>query len=126
MVAGTKIIKAVHVIDNDKAGTIEMAHSFEKVADALLLDSRTAERLGGTGRTHDWNISREIVEEMSLPVMLAGGLTDKNVYEAVRRVRPYAVDVNSGVEVNGDKDPDKVRGFIENAKRAEKDLRSGD
>ena len=123
---GTKIIKAVHVIDNDKAGTIEMAHSFEKVADALLLDSRMAERLGGTGRTHDWNISREIVEEMSLPVMLAGGLTDQNVYEAVRRVRPYAVDVNSGVEVNGDKDPDKVRGFIENAKRAEKDLRSGD
>ena len=60
-----KIIKAVHVIDGDKAGTIEMAHSFEKVADALLLDSRTAERLGGTGKTHDWNISKEIVKEHS-------------------------------------------------------------
>lgn len=120
---GVKIIKAVHVIDGDKAGTIKMAHSFEKVADALLLDSRTAERLGGTGKTHDWNISKEIVEEMNIPVMLAGGLTDQNVYDAVMKVRPYAVDVNSGVEIDGNKDWDKVSGFILNAKKAEMDYR---
>lgn len=120
---GVKIIKAVHVIDGDKIGTIEMAHSFEKVADALLLDSRTAERLGGTGKTHDWNISREIVDEMNVPVMLAGGLTDKNVYDAVMKVRPYAVDVNSGVEVDGNKDWEKVSGFIMNAIKAELDYR---
>lgn len=120
---GVKIIKAVHVLDGDKAGTIAMAHSFEQVADALLLDSRTAERLGGTGKTHDWNISREIVEELRIPVMLAGGLTDQNVYDAVRKVRPYAVDVNSGVEVDGNKDWRKVTDFILNARRAEMDNR---
>lgn len=120
-----KIIKAVHVLDGDKQGTIDMAHSFEKVADALLLDSRTAERLGGTGKTHDWNISKEIVEQLNIPVMLAGGLTDQNVYDAVKKVRPYAVDVNSGVEIAGDKDWDKVYGFITNAKRAEMDYKKG-
>jgi len=120
---GMKIIKAVHVIDGDKEGTIKMAHSFEGVADALLLDSRTVERLGGTGKTHDWNISKEIVEQISIPVMLAGGLTDKNVYDAVMKVRPYAVDVNSGVEIDGNKDPDKVYGFISGAKKAEMDYR---
>ena len=120
-----KIIKAVHVLDGDKQGTIDMARSFEKVADALLLDSRTAERLGGTGKTHDWNISKEIVEQLNIPVMLAGGLTDQNVYDAVKKVRPYAVDVNSGVEIAGDKDWDKVYGFITNAKRAEMDYKKG-
>lgn len=120
-----KIIKAVHVLDGNKQGTIDMAHSFEKVADALLLDSRTAERLGGTGKTHDWNISKEIVEQLNIPVMLAGGLTDQNVYDAVKKVRPYAVDVNSGVEIAGDKDWDKVYGFITNAKRAEMDYKEG-
>lgn len=121
---GVKIIKAVHVIDGDKFGTIETARSFEGVADALLLDSRTAERLGGTGKTHDWNISREIVERLNIPVMLAGGLTDKNVYDAVMKVKPYAVDVNSGVETDGDKDWNKVYDFISNAKKAEYDYRS--
>lgn len=116
---GVKIIKAVHVIDGNKAGTIAMAHLFEAVADALLLDSRTAERLGGTGITHDWNISWEIVCEMNIPVILAGGLTDKNVFDAVTKVRPYAVDVNSGVETNGNKDAEKVRQFISNAIAAE-------
>jgi len=122
---GVKIIKAVHVVDGDKSGTIKMAHSFEQVADALLLDSRTMERLGGTGLTHDWNISREIVDELNIPVMLAGGLNDKNVYDAVMKVRPYAVDVNSGVETDSDKDPQKVYDFIMNAKRAELDLKKG-
>ena len=90
-----------------------------------MLDSRTAERLGGTGKTHDWNISKEIVEQLNIPVMLAGGLTDQNVYDAVKKVRPYAVDVNSGVEIAGDKDWDKVYGFITNAKRAEMDYKEG-
>ena len=120
---GVKIIKAVHVVDGDKYGTIRLAHSFENVADALLLDSRTVERLGGTGKIHDWNISREIVDQIKIPVMLAGGLTDQNVYEAVMKVKPYAVDVNSGVETDMDKDPEKVLCFINNAKRAENDYR---
>lgn len=121
---GVKIIKAIHVVDGDKEGTINLARTFERSADALLLDSRTVERLGGTGKVHDWNISKEIVEKIEIPVMLAGGLTDKNVYDAVVKVRPYAVDVNSGVEINSNKDPDKVWGFITNAKKAEMDYRS--
>ena len=114
-----KIIKAVHVINNDKLKTIEIAHSFENVSDALLLDSRTVERLGGTGITHDWNISSEIVKQIKIPVILAGGLTPDNVYDAVIKVKPFAVDVNSGVEINGNKDSLKVCDFILNAKKAE-------
>ncbi len=117
---GIKIIKAVHVTE-DLESTLKTAHSFECVADALLLDSRTAERLGGTGKTHDWSISEKIVREIKIPVMLAGGLTNLNVYDAVKKVRPFAVDVNSGVEIDGNKDVKKVYEFIQNAKRAEMD-----
>ncbi len=120
-----KIIKSVHVINGDKDKTLDTALSFENVADAILLDSRTEERLGGTGLTHDWNISKEIVEKINIPVILAGGLTDNNVYEAVKTVKPYAVDVNSGVEINGNKDREKVFRFIENAKKAEQDILKG-
>ena len=118
---GVSIIKAIHVIDGDKEGTIRSALSFEGVVDALLLDSRTAERLGGTGKVHDWNISREIVEKIKVPVILAGGLNDVNVYDAVCKVRPYAVDVNSGVEIEGNKNRNKVIRFIQNAKKAEEE-----
>lgn len=122
---GVKVIKAIHVINDDMEGTIKLANSFKNSADALLLDSRTAERLGGTGKTHNWNISKMIVEQMEIPVILAGGLTNLNVYDAVKMVKPYAVDVNSGVETNADKDPHKVIEFILNARRAEIDyLRS--
>lgn len=117
---GIKIIKAIHVVD-DLERTLKLAHSFESVADALLLDSRTAERLGGTGKVHDWTISRQIVEQINIPVMLAGGLNENNVYDAVQTVHPFAVDVNSGVETHGNKDPMKVFGFIENAKKSERD-----
>lgn len=116
---GVKIIKAVHVIDSEPEKTMAFAQSYVGVCDALLLDSRTADRLGGTGRTHDWDISREIVRSVSIPVILAGGLTAENVYAAVQKVRPYGVDVNSGVETGTRKDPQKMKAFIENAKRAE-------
>jgi phosphoribosylanthranilate isomerase len=94
---------------------IEMAKLFEPYAHAILLDSRTADRLGGTGITHDWDISARLVKSISIPVILAGGLTPGNVYEAVCKVKPYAVDVNSGVEdIKGYKNFSKVqlRAFI--------------
>ena len=81
--------------------------------DGIILDSRTTDRLGGTGLTHDWSISRRIVEELPLPVILAGGLTPDNLEAAINAVHPYAVDVNSGVETDQKKDPEKVRKFIE-------------
>ena len=105
-----KIIKSVSVVDSS---SIEYAQTFcGGAVDALLLDSRTELRLGGTGITHDWNISREIVDKVNLPVILAGGLNPLNLEEAIKKVRPYAVDVNSGVELNSLKDRDRLTEFI--------------
>jgi phosphoribosylanthranilate isomerase len=87
-------------------------------ARALLLDTWKAGSHGGTGAVFDWDVAREVVE-LGKPVILAGGLTPDNVAEAVRRVRPFAVDVAGGVEASpGKKDHDKLRRFIRNAKEA--------
>jgi len=112
---GVKIIKSIHVTG---LGAIELAKEYLPFADALLLDSRDGARIGGTGKTHDWEISRKIVRESNKPVILAGGLSPDNVYQAVKKVRPFAVDVNSGVETNLRKDPAKMKVFINEAKRA--------
>ncbi len=83
-------------------------------ADALVLDSFSEARPAGTGQSIDWAIARNIRETAGLPVVLAGGLNSGNVGQAVATVRPYGVDVISGVENPvGKKDPDKVRAFIE-------------
>lgn len=111
-----KIIKAIHIIDQEKA--FQMVADFEGVCDALLLDSRTEDRLGGTGMTHDWNISQQVVAKAAIPVILAGGLTEKNVYDAVKKVKPFGVDVNSGVEIDGWKSYEKVSKFVADAKAA--------
>lgn len=68
--------------------------------------------LGGTGRTHDWDVSRRIVEAVEIPVILAGGLNPGNVAEAMRLVKPYAVDVCSGVRTGGSLDSDKLQSFM--------------
>ena len=87
-------------------------------ADALVLDSRTADCLGGTGLTHDWSVSAGIVEAVApLPVYLAGGLRPENVGEAIARVRPAGVDVNSGVEdASGRKDGQRMCEFVARAR----------
>jgi len=88
------------------------------VADALLVDSVDAEGGGGTGRTHDWEATRELSEELDSPVILAGGLTPENVAGAVETVDPYAVDVATGVErAGGEKDQDALAAFVANATR---------
>lgn len=110
-----KIIKAIHVTSEE---AIDLAKKFDNVCDGLLLDSRTMDRLGGTGKTHDWQISRRIVEVVSIPVILAGGLNPDNVREAIIKVKPFAVDVNSGVETEGKKDYQKVKKFVMEAKSA--------
>lgn len=94
-----KIIKAVHVTSELTAVDDAKAHA--PYCDAVLLDSRTSDRLGGTGRTHDWTISRLVCDAMRAagkPTILAGGLNPSNVHAAIKVVAPYAVDVNSGVE----------------------------
>ncbi len=112
-----KVYVAIHVTDEN---AIEDAKKFEDAADAIILDSTDKTgALGGTGKTHDWSISKKIVESVSIPVILAGGLTPDNVAEAIQKVRPYAVDVQSGVSnPDGSKDIEKVRAFIQSARAA--------
>lgn len=111
--AGRRVTQHVHVADE---GALALAHEFADVCDAIHLDSCTADRIGGTGHTHDWSISRRIVDAMSVigrPVILSGGLTPSNLAAAIDTVRPYAVDANSGVEDEaGDKSAERARAFV--------------
>lgn len=85
--------------------------------DALLLDSGNQEMPGGTGKTHDWELSKRLKTKVNLPIILSGGLTPDNVVEAINKVKPYAVDVSSGVEHSpGIKDHEKIYMFVERAK----------
>jgi phosphoribosylanthranilate isomerase len=93
------------------AGSKEAAR-FGMVVDAVLLDTMVNGKLGGTGAVHDWDRSAEVVRSLEVPVILAGGLNPGNVAEAIKKVRPYAVDVSSGLETGGKKDPEKIRSFI--------------
>jgi len=86
--------------------------------DACVLDSYSAESPGGTGLRLDWNKARDFVKACRKPVLLAGGLTPENVEEAIRRVRPWGVDVSSGVEKEpGRKDIARVRVFVDRCRR---------
>jgi phosphoribosylanthranilate isomerase len=112
-----RIIKKIGV-GGDRKRSLENALAYENVVDALLLDTAAGE-IGGTGKEHDWSISKEIVERVKKPVILAGGLNPDNVTKAIALVKPYAVDVSSGVESEvRKKDAVKVKKFIEKAKSA--------
>ncbi|HJJ43959.1 MAG TPA: phosphoribosylanthranilate isomerase [Methanocorpusculum sp.] len=107
-----RVIKAVHVMD---ASAIKTAQEVTVYADAIILDTRTTDRLGGTGLTHDWSISAKIVQASNIPVILAGGLTPENVATAIHQVQPYAVDVHTGVKRNNVRDAEKTKAFVEAA-----------
>lgn len=111
---GVRFVQVVHVEDDS---AIEAALLAAAEADAVLLDSGrpslAVPELGGTGRTHDWEISAEIVRRLAKPVFLAGGLHADNVAEAVRHVRPYAVDVCSGVRREGRLDGKRLGDFVQ-------------
>jgi phosphoribosylanthranilate isomerase len=108
--ARTDVITAVDASDTDRA------REYDGVADAVLIDSTTESGAGGTGETHDWDAAADLVDDLSTPVILAGGLTTENVAEAARTVGPYAVDVSSGVERRGgEKDHGVVKAFVRNA-----------
>lgn len=86
-------------------------------ADRFLLDTYVPQQIGGTGKTMDWNLAREVCASSPRPVLLAGGLTPDNVAEAVHIVRPAGVDVSTGVEASpGRKDHEKVQAFIQMAR----------
>lgn len=108
-----KVVQVVHVVDR---GSVDRALAAALHVDALLLDSgnpaAAIRELGGTGRTHDWRLSREIVERSGRPVFLAGGLNSANVGEALCAVRPHGVDVCSGVRTDGRLDEAKLAAFV--------------
>jgi phosphoribosylanthranilate isomerase len=116
---GVKIVKAVSIAID--CGTVAPAEHWLSLAreflaagaDAILLDSKTTMRPAGTGRTFDWQIARTLVAALTEPVLLAGGLTPENVAAAVEDVRPYAVDVITGVEDEQHrKVRDRVKAFV--------------
>jgi len=114
---GISLIQVIHVSGED---SIDKAKGISSFVDALLLDSgkKSDEKieLGGTGRTHDWSVSAQICCQVKIPVFLAGGLKPDNVKEAVKEVKPFAVDVCSGVRTNSRLDKHKVSAFIQNVK----------
>jgi len=110
-----KIVQVIHVI-NEKS--IEEAVEISTKVDALLLDSGNpnlqVKELGGTGRVHNWNLSRKIVEQSKVPVFLAGGLTPENVRAAIDQVQPFGLDLCSGVRTDRKLDPNKLERFFNN------------
>ena len=112
-----KIFKSVSVISAD---SVAYPEAFAKLVDGFVLDSINVatDQVGGTGKTHDWSVSRQIVIRYpEVPIILAGGLNSENVRSAIERVRPFGVDVNSGTKAaDGFKDPRKMEAFIAQAK----------
>ncbi|ALD22225.1 phosphoribosylanthranilate isomerase [Hymenobacter sp. DG25A] len=110
---GIQLVQVIHVVDES---AIEEARRVAPHVDAILLDSGNPnlaiKELGGTGRVHNWELSRRIRDRLNLPLFLAGGLTPENVQEALHMVKPFGVDVCSGVRTNGQLDPNKLRRFM--------------
>jgi len=109
------------VLRSVDAANVDAASAIDDVVDGLIVDSLDETGAGGTGRTHDWDRTRAAVTDLSVPVILAGGLTPDNVAEAVATVDPFAVDVAGGVERSnpddgpGRKDPAAVERFVRQA-----------
>lgn len=119
LLPAVKLVQVVHVED---AGAVGPARALAGEVDGLLLDSgrpgAAVKELGGTGRTHDWAVARAIVEAVTVPVFLAGGLRPDNVGAAIRAVRPYGVDLCSGVRTDGRLDRARLAAFMEAVRAA--------
>jgi phosphoribosylanthranilate isomerase len=111
---GVKILQVVHVMGVE---AVEAALEVAPAVDAILLDSGNptleVKELGGTGRVHDWNVSRQIVGAVRCPVFLAGGLNASNVAEAYATVRPYGLDACSGLRTDGRLDEQKLAAYCQ-------------
>ena len=110
---GVSLVQVVHVTGPE---AVAEAITIAPEVDAILLDSDNqslpVKELGGTGRTHDWRLSRTIRESIDVPLYLAGGLKPENVAEASRAVEPFGVDVCSGLRTEGRLDPQKLAAFF--------------
>jgi len=98
----SQLMKALPVEGNN---SIDLAEAFSTTCDYLLLDTKITDLpgVGATGKTHDWNVSKKIVEKVNCPVILAGGLSSENVLEAIQTVQPWGVDSNTSTNVKDDK-----------------------
>jgi phosphoribosylanthranilate isomerase len=109
-----KIVQVLHVLDEK---SIEEAIHISSAVDMILLDSGNpnlkTKQLGGTGRVHNWEISKKIVENVKIPVFLAGGLNPSNALTAIQTVKPYGLDLCSGVRTNGKLDAQKLTSFFQ-------------
>jgi phosphoribosylanthranilate isomerase len=119
MLPGVLVMRSIPVFSEE---SVAIAQSYVGIADLLLLDSyrSTDKQIGALGVTHDWNISRRIVDLVRVPVVLAGGLGPDNVAEAIRTVRPAGVDSKTRTDQDGShaKDLERVRRFHEAARAA--------
>ena len=110
---GISLVQVVHVTGLE---AVDEAIAVAPQVDAILLDSGNQslaiKELGGTGRTHDWSLSRKIREAIEVPLFLAGGLNPSNVAAAIREVQPFGVDVCSGLRTNGALDLQKLTAFF--------------
>lgn len=114
--AGLPKVELVQVIHVEDHSSIELAESFAPLVDTILLDSGntklSVKELGGTGRTHDWSISKRIVNQLDIPVYLAGGINADNVVSAIEYVQPYGLDLCSGVRDHDLLDKKKLNAFF--------------
>lgn len=110
---GISIIQVIHVVGPE---SVDEARALAPHVDAILLDSGNqklaVKELGGTGKTHDWQLSRRIRESIDIPMFLAGGLSPENVAQAIQEVAPFGLDLCSGVRTNGKLDGTKLRRFF--------------
>jgi len=110
---GVSLVQVIHVRD---AGAIRESVAIAPLVDAILLDSGNpslaTKELGGTGRAHDWAVSRQIRDSVDVPVFLAGGLNPGNVHSAIQQVSPFGVDVCSGLRIDGKLDEARLAAFM--------------
>ena len=108
-IPNVQLVQVIHVLDE---GSIKEAIEISEFVDAILLDSGNpnlpTKVLGGTGKTHNWDLSKKIREKISLPIFLAGGINKDNIKKAIEHVQPYGIDLCSSVRTNGQLDESKL------------------
>ena len=108
-IPNVQLVQVIHVLDE---GSIKEAIEISEFVDAILLDSGNpnlpTKVLGGTGKTHNWDLSKKIREKISLPIFLAGGINKDNIKKAIEHVQPYGIDLCSSVRTSGQLDESKL------------------
>ena len=108
-IPNVQLVQVIHVLDE---GSIKEAIEISEFVDAILLDSGNpnlpTKVLGGTGKTHNWDLSKKIREKISLPIFLAGGINKDNIKKAIEHIQPYGIDLCSSVRTNGQLDESKL------------------